>query len=64
MQFSPRIFVENQLRDAITVAQVNEDHSAQIAAAMDPAHQQGARSCIGGAQFPASVCAAKVAEKI
>jgi hypothetical protein len=53
--------MENQLRDAIAVAQMDEDHSTQIAAAMDPAHQQGALSSVRGAQFPAGICTAKVA---
>ena len=61
MHFGPGVGVENQLRDAIAIAQVDEDHATQIAAAMHPAHQQGALSGVGGAQFPAGMCAAKFA---
>ena len=31
--------VEDELRDAFAIAQMDEDHAAQIAAAMHPAHQ-------------------------
>ena len=34
-----QLFVEHNLRNAGTVAQINEDQLAQIAAAMHPAHQ-------------------------
>ena len=39
-------------------------HSAQVAAAMHPAHQQGALAGIGGAQFSAGVRAPKFAQKV
>jgi hypothetical protein len=57
MQF----LIEQDLRQARAVAQINEDQLAQIAAAMDPAHQQGALSGVRSTQFPAGMCAAKVA---
>ena len=46
---------------AFAIAQVNENHSAQIAAAMDPTHEQRFLACIGGAQFAAVMRAAQVA---
>jgi hypothetical protein len=55
------VFVEDELCDAFAIAQVNENHSAQIAAAMDPAHEQGFLAGIGSAQLPAAVRAAEVA---
>src|SRR5262249_22653637 len=55
---------ENDLGYAVAVAKVDEVDSAQIAAAMNPAHQDGALACIGGAKLTTSVGAAKVAEKI
>ena len=58
------IGVEDDLRHAVAIAQVDEDDAAEIAAAMDPAHQQGALAGVGGAQLSAGVRAAKVAEKI
>jgi hypothetical protein len=53
--------MEHQLRHAVAIPQVNEDHSAQIAPAMHPAHQNGAFTGIGGAQFPAGLSAAELA---
>jgi hypothetical protein len=32
--------VEDDLRDAITVAEVDEDHTAKVAAAVNPPHQK------------------------
>ena len=58
------IGVEDELRDAFAVAQVDEDHAAQIAAAVHPAHQDGALAGVGGAQFAAGVRAAQLAQKI
>ncbi len=39
------VVVEDHLRDAVAVAQMDEDHAAQVAAAMHPAHQDDA-SCL------------------
>jgi hypothetical protein len=61
VQSAPASACENQLRHAVAIAQVNEESPAQVAAAMDPAHQQGALAGIGGAQFAAGMRAAKVA---
>jgi hypothetical protein len=56
--------VKHQLRHAVTIAQVNEAHTAQVAAAMHPTHQQRAFTRVGGAQLPAAMCAAKLAKKV
>jgi hypothetical protein len=55
------VFVKDKLGNAFAIAQVDENHSAQIAAAMDPAHEQGSLAGIGGAQLAAVVGAAQVA---
>ena len=47
--------IENDLGHTLAVAQVNEDHLAEVAAAVHPAHQKHALAGIGGAQF-AAVC--------
>ncbi len=53
--------VKHQLRHAVAIPQMNEDHSAQIAASMHPAHQDGPLARIGGSQLPARMSAAKLA---
>ena len=58
------VLPEDELRDAFAVAQVHEEHAAQVAAAMHPAHQDGGLAFVGGAQLAAGMGAAKVAEKI
>ena len=55
------VLVEDDLGDAVAVAQVDEDHAAQIAAAMHPAHQKDGLAGVGGAQLAAGVRAAQVA---
>ena len=49
---------------AVAVAQVDEDDAAMVAAAVHPAHQQDRLARVRGAQFPAGMGAAKVAQKI
>ena len=55
------VHAEDHLRHALAVTQVNEDHAAQIAAAVDPAHQQDALAGVGQAQRSAVMCAAEFA---
>ena len=64
VQFGAAVGVKDDLRDAIAVAQMNEEHAAQIAAAMHPSHQQGGLAHIGSAQLAAGVRAAQVTQKI
>ena len=45
--------VEDDLRDAGAVAKIDEDEVAEIAAAVDPAHENDAAAGIGGAKFAA-----------
>ena len=47
--------VDDDLRDAVPIAQVQEDQLAVVAPPMDPAGQAGARPCVGGAELPARV---------
>ena len=42
--------IHDHLRDAATIAQVNEDEAAQVAAAVDPSHKHGLVAGIGGTQ--------------
>jgi hypothetical protein len=56
--------VKDGLGDAVAVPQVDENDSAQIAAAMYPAHQQGAPAGVGRAKLSTRVCAFEVAEEV
>jgi hypothetical protein len=56
--------LEDNLGNAFAVAEIHEDDGAMIAAAMDPSHEKSALAGVIGAELPASVCAAKVAEKV
>jgi len=55
MHCRAHILVKNNLRHAISVAQVNEDDAAVIATAMHPTHQHSMFAFIGGAQLSARV---------
>jgi hypothetical protein len=50
--------MEDELADAVAVAEVDEDHATEIAAAMNPSHQNDALADVGGAQLSARVGAA------
>jgi hypothetical protein len=52
------------LGNAIPVAQMHEEHSAQIAPAMHPPHQQRGFPHVGGAQLPAAMRPAQLAQEI
>ena len=41
--------LEDDLGDAVAVAQIGEDHGAMVAAPMNPSHQEGALAGVGGA---------------
>jgi hypothetical protein len=56
--------LENDLGHALAVAEIDEDDGAMVAPPMDPSHQNRALAVITGAELSASVCAAKVAEKV
>jgi acetyl-CoA carboxylase beta subunit len=56
--------LEDDLGDAVTVAEVGEDHRTVVAAAVDPSHEKGALAGVIGAKLSAGVRAAEVAEKI
>ena len=58
------ILVEDHLGDAFTVAQIDENDAAMVAAPVDPAHQEHVLAGVGGAQLAAGVGAAKLAQKI
>ena len=47
--------VEHDLGDAAAVAQIDEDDVAEIAAAVDPSHEDSFLARVGEAQSPAHV---------
>ena len=55
---------KDELRGAFAIAQVNEDDAAQVAAAMDPAHQQDALAHVFEADGAAIVRAPQVSEEV
>jgi hypothetical protein len=52
--------VENDLRDSSTVAQIDKNDAAQIAAAVNPAHERNGFAGIGGAEFSATMSALEI----
>ncbi len=64
VSFGLRLFVEDHLNDAGAVAHVEKEQIAEVAAAMDPAHDDGIAAFVGGTKGAAVVCALQVAEKI
>ena len=56
------LLVENNLRQARAVAQVDEDQVAEIAPPMDPAHQDDFFAGVGGAKIAAVVRALQCSE--
>ena len=52
---------EHDLRHSLAIAQMEEEHATQIAAAMDPAHQHNTLARIGRAQRSAVMRAAQIA---
>ena len=55
---------DHHLGDAAAVAQVDEDQVAEVATAIDPAHEHNVRTGIGGAQRSAHVSTFQVTNKI
>ena len=52
--------VEDDLGDAGAVTQVDENDAAEVAAAVNPAHEGGGFAGIGGAEFSAAMCALEI----
>ena len=50
--------LEDDLGDAVAVAEIGEDDRTVVAAPVDPSHQDGALAGISGAKLSAGVCAA------
>jgi hypothetical protein len=53
--------IEDQLRDAGAVAQIDEDYVAKIAATADPTHENHLLARVLGTQVSTHVRAAKIA---
>ena len=62
--FGSKVLVEDNLRDAGTVTQVEEDEIAVIAATIDPAHQHNVFAGIAGAKLPAGMGAVQCSKKV
>jgi hypothetical protein len=59
-----RFLVEDDLDNAGAIANVEEEKIAEVAAAMDPAQDDGVVSGVGAAEGAAVVSAFEVAEKV
>ncbi len=64
MQARAALPVENYLRHPGAVADVNENQVAEVAPAVHPSHEHGARSGIAGAQRAAGVSSSKISEEV
>jgi hypothetical protein len=53
-------FVENNLRDSGAVPQIDKNDAAQIAAAVNPAHERDGFAGIGDAEFSATMSALQI----
>ena len=57
MAFGRKVLIQHNLRNAVAIAQVEEDEVAVIAPAIHPTHQRDGLAGVGGAQFAAGVSA-------
>ncbi len=62
MRRGVQLLVENDLRQARAVAQVDEQKIAEVAPLVDPAHQHDFLVGVRGAQISAVVCALQCSE--
>src|SRR5579872_1436950 len=58
------LFIKDNLGDAASVAEVEEDEVTVVAAAIDPAHEDNGLTCLGGAQSATHVGAFESTEKV
>ncbi len=56
-----RFLVEDHLDNTSAIANVEEEQVAKVAAAGNPAHDDGVAAFVGGAQRAAVVCALQIA---
>ena len=61
VQLGAALAIENHLRHARAVADVDEDQVAEVAAAVDPSHEHGFLAGVGSAELSASVRTSKIA---
>ena len=64
VQARAALAVEHHLRDPGAVADVNENQVAEVAPAVHPSHEHGARSGIAGAQRAAGVSPSKISQEV
>src|ERR1700751_3669257 len=62
MRLRIQLIVEDDLRDSRAVAEVDEDQLAEIAAALNPAHQDDVFIGVRDAQRAAIICAFQISE--
>ncbi len=60
MQRGIGFVVENNLGDAGAVTQIDKNDAAEIAAAVNPAHERGGFAGIGSAEFSAAMCTLEI----
>ena len=58
------IGMEDSLRDAVAIANVDEDDSSQVASPVHPAHDERGGPVIGRAELAAGVRALQIAEEV
>jgi hypothetical protein len=59
MRLGMEFLVEDDLREARAVAQINEEKIAEVAPLVDPSHQDHVLVGVHGAQISAVMCALK-----
>jgi len=63
MRLGVQLLIEDDLRDAGAVAEVNENQLAEVAAAMHPAHEDDVLIGVRGAECTAIVCAFQIPKR-
>src|SRR6266853_944770 len=64
VSFGLRLFIEDHLDNSGAVAHIEKQQIAEVAAARDPAENDGGFTCVGCAKRSAVVCALQITEKV
>ena len=64
VRFRLRFFIEDNLKDAGAVADVEKEEIAEVAAAMDPAHDDDVAAVVGRAQLAAIMRALQLPQEV
>ena len=62
VRFGVELFIEHDLSNSSAVAKIDEDQLAEIAPAMDPAHEHDVFIGVGGAEGATIICAFQISE--